>query len=262
MIVRVVAFAADEIKISGQLYLPGDGGEPPYPTVCICHGIPHGVPDANPDPDDGGYPALAERICREGFAVLIFRFRGVGDSGGNFDILGWTRDLGAAVDYLWVLPEVDRSHLALLGFSGGAAVSVCVTAQDSRVSSVAACACPAEFDSLKAVFAEGESIVEHFRGIGIIRDRDFPYSDEEWLGNFSLVSPLKYVSGIAPRPLLLLHGSQDEVVDVNHAYRLYAQANEPKEIVVIDGAGHQLRRDERAVAVIINWLKARHRIPG
>ena len=259
MIIRVVAFAADEVKISGQLYLPGDGGEPPYPTVCICHGIPHGAPDANPDPDDGGYPALAERICREGFAVLIFRFRGVGDSGGNFDILGWTRDLGAAVDYLWVLSEVDRSHLALLGFSGGAAVSVCVAAQDSRVSSVAACACPAEFDSLKDAFAEGESIIEHFRGIGIIRDRDFPYSDEEWLDNFSLVSPIKHVSGIAPRPLLLLHGSQDEVVDVSHAYRLYTQADEPKEIVVIDGAGHRLRRDEQAVAVIIDWLKARHR---
>ncbi|MCK4698584.1 MAG: prolyl oligopeptidase family serine peptidase, partial [Dehalococcoidia bacterium] len=143
-----------------------------------------------------------------------------------------------------------------------AAVSVCVTAQDSRVSSVAACACPAEFDSLKDAFAEGEPIIEHFRGIGIIRDRDFPHSDEEWLDNFSLVSPLKYVSGIAPRPLLLLHGSQDEVVDVSHAYRLYAQADEPKEIVVIDGAGHRLRRDERAVAVIIDWLKARHRIPG
>jgi len=259
VIIRVVAFAVDEIKISGQLYLPGDGGEPPYPTVCICHGIPHGAPDANPDPNDGGYPALAERICREGFAVLIFRFRGVGDSGGNFDILGWTRDLGAAVDYLWVLLEVDRSHLALLGFSGGAAVSVCVAAQDSRVSSVAACACPAEFDSLKDAFAEGKSIIEHFRGIGIIRDRDFPYSDEEWLDNFNLVSPFKYVSGIAPRPLLLLHGSQDEVVDVSHAYRLYAQADGPKEIVVIDGAGHGLRRDERVVAVIIDWLKARHR---
>lgn len=259
MITRVVAFAADEIKISGQFYLPGDGGEPPYPTVCICHGIPHGAPDANPDPGDGGYPALAERICREGFAVLIFRFRGVGDSGGNFDILGWTRDLRAAVDYLWVLPEVDCSHLALLGFSGGAAVSVCVAAQDGRVSSVAACACPAEFDSLKDAFAEGESIIEHFRGIGIIRDRDFPYSDEEWLGNFGLVSPLKYVSGIAPRPLLLLHGGQDEVVDVSHAYQLYAQAGEPKEIVVIDGAGHRLRRDERAVVVIIDWLKSCHR---
>ena len=259
MITRVVAFAADEIKISGQLYLPDEGGESPYPAVCICHGIPHGAPDANPDPGDGGYPALAERICREGFAVLIFRFRGVGDSGGNFDILGWTRDLRAAVDYLWMLPEVDRSHLALLGFSGGAAVSVCVAAQEGRVSSVAACACPAEFDSLKDAFTEGESIIKHFRGIGIIRDRDFPYSDEEWLDNFSLVNPIKYVSGIAPKPLLLMHGSQDKVVDVSHAYRLYAQANEPKEVVVIEEVGHRLRRDEQAIAVIINWLKARNR---
>ncbi len=256
MVVRVVAFAADEVKISGQLYLPGDAGASPYPTVCICHGIPHGTPDINLAPDDGGYPALAERICREGFAVLTFRFRGVGDSGGNFDIMDWTRDLAAAVDYLWVLPDVDRSHLALVGFSGGAAVSVYIAAQDTRISSLAACACPAEFDSLKDGFAGGESIIDYYRGIGIIRDRDFPHSDQEWLDNFSLVSPIEYISGIAPRPLLLLHGSRDEVVDVSHAYRLYERASEPKKLVIIDGAGHRLRRDERALMVIINWLKA------
>ena len=38
MIIRAVNFAADDIKLSGQLYLPEDAGVPEYPTVCVCHG--------------------------------------------------------------------------------------------------------------------------------------------------------------------------------------------------------------------------------
>jgi len=256
VIIRAVAFAADSIKLSGQLYLPAGGEGKPHPTVCICHGIPHSS-DNKPDPDDGGYPALAELICREGFAVLIFRFRGVGDSGGNFDIKGWTRDLKAAIDYLWLLPEVQQSRIALLGFSGGAAVSVCVAACEPRVSSLVACACPADFDAIEEALASGGSVLEHFRSIGVIRDSDFPSSEREWRDGFARVRPIDHISGIAPRPLLLVHGSEDDVVDVEHARRLYDEAGEPRELIVIDGAGHRLRRDERSIRVVTDWLKSR-----
>jgi len=204
---------------------------------------------------------LAERICREGFAVLIFNFRGTGDSSGNLDILGWTRDLKAAIDYLSTLPEVNRANLSLLGFSGGAAVSICVASGDKRVSRVVACASPAEF----TFFTEADnpsSIIDHFRSIGAIRDKDFPHSAGEWLGGFRLVSPIKYVAGIAPRPLLLVHGSEDETVDVSHARKLYDEAKEPKQLIIVDGAGHRLRQDDRAMAVIIDWLKSHAQIGG
>ena len=253
MVTRIVALEVDGIKIAGQLYLPGD--QIPYPSVCICHGIPA----KSPAPSDGGYPLLAERICRQGFAALIFNFRGTGASGGNFDILGWTRDLTAAIDYLWALPEVDRAHLALLGFSGGAAVSVYVASQDKRVSSIVTCACPAEFTFLTQG-DEPSSLIDRFRHLGTIRDKDFPQSAEEWFNGFRLVSPIKYVAGIAPRPLLLVHGSKDELVEVGHAHRLYQKAGEPKQITIIDGAGHRLRQDDRAIAIVINWLKSHAQI--
>jgi len=246
-----VTLEVEGLKLSGQLYLPGRGDHPPYPTVCVCHGIPV----APPDPSDRGYPLLAERICCEGLAVLIFNFRGTGASGGNLDLSGWTRDLKAGIDYLWALPEVDRSHLSLLGFSAGAAVSICVAAQDNRVSSVASCACPAEFTSL--IEADDlQSVINHFRDIGAIRDKDFPPSVEDWVGGFKLVSPVSYVTEIAPRPLLLVHGNKDELVDVGHAYRLYARAGEPKQVIIFDGAGHRLRQNDRAMAIIIDWLKS------
>jgi fermentation-respiration switch protein FrsA (DUF1100 family) len=255
---REITFEVDGLRIVGQLYLPG--GPVSTPVVCICHGIPNDAPAANTRIRDRGYAGLAEDICRQGFTVLIFNFRGTGGSQGNFDILGWTCDLRAAVDYLWTLPEVGGSSLSLLGFSGGAAVSVYVAAQDERVSSVAACACPAEFNSLVTESGKSPSIIDHFRSIGIIRDGEFPPSTKDWLDGFRQVSPIDYVSRISPRPLLLVHGSQDEVVAVSHARKLHAQAGEPKQLVIIGGVGHRLRQDERAMAVVTRWLKSQARI--
>ena len=249
MQVEPLTLEVDGLNIVGRLYLPA--GRAPYSTVCVCHGIPAKIPD----PNDIGYAALAEQICQHGLAVLIFNFRGTGNSGGNLDILGWTRDLKAVIDYLSALPEVDKSRLSLVGFSGGAAVSVYVAAQDKRISTVVACACPAEF----IFFTQADSpssIIEHFRSIGAIREDDFPHSLQDWLDGFELIKPIDYIAGISPRPLLLVHGSQDETVEVSHAHRLYAEAGEPKQLVIVEGAEHRLRHSDEAMAVVIDWLKS------
>ncbi len=256
MLRKSVALEIEGLNIVGELYLPGEG-KGLFPTVCICHGIPA----KSPDPNHKDYPLLAERICHHGFAVLTFNFRGTGASGGNLDISGWTRDLKAAIDYLCTLPEVNKSHLSLLGFSGGAAVSVYVAAQDRRVSSVVTCACPAEFSFLTEV-NEPQAVVNHFRSIGAIRDKDFPHSAQEWLSGFRLISPIKYVARISPRPLLLVHGNRDETVEVSHAYKLYDEAGEPKQLIIIDGAEHELRQNDRAMAAVLDWLKSHAPISG
>ncbi len=248
MLTRDFTLEVDGLDIFARLYLPA--GKMLYPVVCVCHGIPAGIPD----PSDRGYALLAEQICRHGFAVLLFNFRGTGASGGNFDILGWTRDLKAVVNYLCALPEVDKSRLVLLGFSGGAAVSIYVASEERRVSSVVACACPAEF-ALFTKTDEPQPLIDHYRSIGVIRDSDFPPSAEEWLNGFRLVSPINYVAGISPRPLLLVHGSRDETVAVGDAYRLYDNAGEPKRLVIVDGAGHRLRHSGEAMAIVLGWLR-------
>jgi fermentation-respiration switch protein FrsA (DUF1100 family) len=247
--IEPVSLDVDGITIAGQLYLPE--GRTPYPAVCTCHGIPAGIPD----PNDRGYALLAEKISSNGLAVFIFNFRGTGASGGNLDVAGWARDLRAVIDYIYALPQLDNSFLALLGFSAGAAVSVYLAAQDERVYAVAACACPAEFD----FFTQNDdprSLIDHYREIGAIRDDDFPSSVQEWLKGFGLVKPIDYIAHISPRTLLLVHGSNDEVVAVSHAQRLYAEAGQPKRLAIIEGAGHRLRHSEQAMAVVIDWLKA------
>ena len=86
-----ITFEVDGLRLVGQLYLPARVAS--SPVVCICHGIPADAPAANTRIKDRGYAGLAEDICRWGFTVLIFNFRGTGGSQGNFDILGWTGDL-------------------------------------------------------------------------------------------------------------------------------------------------------------------------
>jgi alpha/beta superfamily hydrolase len=246
--VRKIVLEVDGLRISGQLHLP-ENDRTPHTTVCVCHGIPA----KNLELSERGYPLLAERICQAGLAVFIFNFRGTGTSDGDLDMLGWTRDLKAVINYLFTLPEVDKSRLYLLGFSAGAAVSISVASQDSRISGVVACACPARFNFLTD---KPEPVIDHFRQIGVIREKDFPPSIEDWLNGFRLVSPLKYIAGIAPRPLLLMHGNRDDTVEVSQAYELYNEAKEPKQIAIVDGAGHRLRQDEQAMAIVIDWLKS------
>lgn len=248
MLIRVEALRVDGIDIGGQLYLPDSQSR--CPVVIVCHGIPARVPE----PGERGYAMLAERVCRENLGAFIFNFRGTGVSGGNFDIVGWAEDLKAVIDHVWGLPELDRSRLSLFGFSGGAAVSVYVAAQDSRISALVTCACPADFNL--AVRNDAQSLIERFRSLGIIRDGSFPSSVEEWLSGFSVISPISYISRVAPRPLLLVHGSEDELVPVGNAYRLYDKAGEPKKLAIVDGAGHRLRQSGQAMAIVMSWLRA------
>src|SRR4030042_6507063 len=118
---RNFTLKVDNLQLPGEVYFP-EATSKPCPALCLCHGIPSGQPGSS---DDTGYPGLAERFCAAGFIPLIFSFRGAGQAQGNLDMLGWTRDLMAAIDYLASLPEVDKSRLCLLGSRSGAAARVC-----------------------------------------------------------------------------------------------------------------------------------------
>jgi dipeptidyl aminopeptidase/acylaminoacyl peptidase len=248
--IKEIRLKADGLELIGELHIPSR--DKVHPALCICHGIP-AVPR---DPTDRGYTILAQRFCHAGFITLIFNFRGTGGSEGNLDIVGWSRDLQAALDFFYNLKEVDKTHFCLLGFSGGAAVSIYIAAHDPRVSSVVTCACPADFHSL----SQGETpldTIQRFRQIGAIRDKDFPPSIEEWQRGFETISPINWVDKISPRPLLLVHGDADELIPLEHARRLYRKAKEPKELKIIPGARHKMRLEKAAMDSVLDWLKAR-----
>ncbi len=248
---RPVSWTTDGIVIAGELRLPDAAGQ--APGLCICHGIPSGKPA---DTGDRGYPGLAERFCRSGFATLIFSFRGTGASGGDFDMMGWTRDLGGALDFLSSCTAVDQSRIYVMGFSGGAAAAARVAAQDARVAGLVLCACPAEFGRVVAE-KKADFSVERFREIGLIRDKGFPPSVEDWARGFLEVTPMSWIDRISPRPLLMIHGQEDDLIDEGQAWRLFERAGEPREIAVVAGAGHKLRLSQAAMDIALDWLQRR-----
>jgi fermentation-respiration switch protein FrsA (DUF1100 family) len=251
---QVVSFQSDGIELRGKVYIPDSQYSKPVPALCLCHGIPRGDP---PDLGDPGYPALAQRFSDNGFLTIIFNFRGTGDSGGNFDIAGWTRDLVAALDYLCHRSDVDRDRISVMGFSAGAAVSVYVASNDFRFKSIVVCSCPTHFH-----FADDsqdvDSAIVQFRNAGIIKDSGFPPSITDWIAGFNEVKPIRWIKKISPRPLLIIHGTQDDVVYPSSAQELYERAGDPKQIVMIEGAGHRLRLEKRAMDCALNWLTARN----
>ncbi|MFW6125950.1 MAG: alpha/beta hydrolase [Chloroflexota bacterium] len=246
---RAFSLELEGFYLAGETYIPD---QTPCPALCFCHGIPRGVPD----PNDPGYPVLAERFCDAGFLTCLFNFRGTGASGGNFDVLGWTRDLRTIIDHVLTLQEVDRAKLCVMGFSAGAAVSAYVASTTPRLSSLVLCACPARFRLTDARTA-AQSALEQFRATGIIRDTDFPPSEASWFEGFKRVSPIGCIASISPRSVFIIHGSQDDLVDPGDARALYERANQPKELLIVEGAGHRLRLEERAMAAALEWLTGR-----
>jgi fermentation-respiration switch protein FrsA (DUF1100 family) len=121
---------------------------------------------------------------------------------------------------------------------------------------VVTCACPADFRSLSQRETPLETI-QRFRQIGAIRDEDFPPSIEEWQRGFDIVSPIKWIGKISPRPLLLVHGDADELIPLEHVHRLYQKAKEPKELKIIPGAKHKMRLEKAATDLVLDWLAAR-----
>ncbi len=249
MPVEEIFWPSDGLKIRGEFY-PPVGEKRPFPGLIICHGIPAKVKG----PDDQGYPALARRFSQERFGVLIFNFRGAGLSEGNFDIRGWARDLEGALGFLTHRPEVDIRRIYVMGFSGGAAVAIYVAARRQEITGVVCCASPADLHDL--LTEKGlENFLAHSREVGIIKDASFPPDLQEWKQSFLEVQPSAWIKRIPPRPILLIHGTQDDVVPVHHAQDLNEQVKGKAEFFLLEGAGHRLRVEEQAMRKAEEWLK-------
>jgi pimeloyl-ACP methyl ester carboxylesterase len=61
---------------------------------------------------------------------------------------------------------------------------------------------------------------------------------------------------IAPIPLLIVHGDEDQFFPVDHAERIYAAANEPKELWIVPGFGHAERgTGPQLIKRIGRWMR-------
>lgn len=248
MKIEKIHFLSDGFKIYGEIFIPEEG-QTPYPGLIICHGLPGKVRT----PDDQGYPHLASCFCQEGFLVLIFNFRGTGLSEGNFDILGWTRDLESALEFISCRPEVDPNRILLMGFSAGGAVSIYVAAKHKEIKGIISCAAPAEFTELKTEKGR-EDFLAYAREVGLIKD-NFPSALADWANGFMVIAPSSWVNLIPPRPFLIIHAEDDEVVAVSHAQELYNRVQGKTDFLILSQGGHRLRLNEAAMRAALLWAK-------
>jgi putative redox protein len=197
------------------------------------------------------YPALADRLAHEtGFQVVVGMLRGAGGSDGDFSVAGWLEDLSFVLDR-----RVGATGQAwLVGFDLGGALALRLAAGDPRVAGVASLASPAD---VGAWAADPAAILARCRSSGVIRSKGFPADEAAWAAELAALRPLDAAANLGCRPLLVLHGSDDDEVPPAAA-RALAEAAGPSgraELRVVPGAGHWLRADPRVVATLIGWVE-------
>jgi uncharacterized protein len=237
------------LQLAAHLARPPEASRAPgRPGLVVCHGFPNGPKSAAASGQT--YPELADRLAEEaGWTVLTFNFRGTGASEGDFSLGGWLADLRAAVDALLATGEVDAVWLC--GSSTGGSLAICAAAEDERVRGVAALSARADFDDWAS---HPRRFLEHAREIGVVRNPRFPAEVEAWTRELREIRPLSLAAKLPPRPLLLVQGSDDDVVPAVDA-RALADCHGDAELRMIQGAGHRLRHDPRAIAVLLGWLE-------
>ena len=161
---------------------------------------------AHPHPQYGGTMHTkavyqgTKGLVRTGCAVLRFNFRGVGRSAGTFDTgPGEMQDFVAALDYM--AARFPGIPLWAAGFSFGSWVALEVGAVDDRVSALIGIAPP---------------VVTSVSGM----EYTFPNTLE------------------STKPKFFVQGEADEVCPIEGMWSFYGKLQEPKEMVVIDGADH------------------------
>jgi uncharacterized protein len=218
-------------------------------VVVLCHGFPLGFDSAEKTGDS--LPLRADRLAAEsGRRIVAGCFRGVGPSEGDFSLDGWFEDLGVFVGMGSEL--VGDRGVWLVGFGTGGALALCRAAHDDRVRGVACLGSPATFADWDQ---DREGMLEIARRVGVVKTLDFPIDMESWAEAFRTLRPEEACAAVPPRPLLIVHGMEDDEVPMSDARVLADAAGGQAELRVIGGAGHRLRADPRAIALLVGWLE-------
>jgi pimeloyl-ACP methyl ester carboxylesterase len=232
-------FDSDGHRLAGVVYLAR--GDAPKPTVLLLHGCP-GL-EQNLD--------VAAVLRDRGWNSLVFHYRGCWGSAGRYDLRTIGRDVRAAVDHLEAgeYPSVDTGRLAVVGHSLGGWAAILAAAADRRLRAVVACGAPAELGGIELTADSLDREITRFLATTpaeFLRQRDEVGTRP---------GPLDLVASIAPRPLLVIHGSDDEWVRADHGRALYQRARRPRQYVEIDGANHAFAWHRAALrAAIADWL--------
>jgi len=177
----------------------------------------------------------AKRLSRFG-GVLAFDFRGHGRSGG-VSTLGdkEIKDLDVVVRYA---RELGYERIVTVGFSMGASIVLRHAGLLGGADAVVSVSGPGRWYYRGTLaMRKVHWVVEHPLGrLFAKRFLNTRISSGRW--DPVPVPPADAAAKIAPTPLLIVHGDQDEYFPVDHAEQLFEAAHQPKELWIVPGFGH------------------------
>jgi pimeloyl-ACP methyl ester carboxylesterase len=186
-----------------------------------------------------------------GWNAVVFHYRGCWGSAGRYDLRTIGRDVRAAVDHLQAggFPGVDPGRIAVVGHSLGGWAAILAAAADQRLRAAVTCGAPAGLGALQLTADALDREIIRFLAT---TPAEF-LSQRDEVG--TRPGPLDVVASISPRPLLVIHGSDDEWVPADHGRSLYERAREPRSYVEMAGANHAFAWHRAALRdLITGWL--------
>jgi uncharacterized protein len=218
--------APDGVPLRGwKIRPPGPNGD----WVLLFHGV---------SDNRTGVIGHAELLLRHGYSLVMMDSRAHGESGGDMCTYGWKErhDTIAITDAIYASESVR--HLYALGVSMGAAIALQSAAIEPRIEAVAA---EAPFADLREVSYDYAGLdISSLLGKTLFRPASMAAMHSvEKEGGFKPdeVSPEKAVAA-RPFPVLLICGTQDHRIPCRHSKRIYSAATGPKELWIVEGAGH------------------------
>jgi alpha-beta hydrolase superfamily lysophospholipase len=198
---------------------------PARALVVACHGGGGNI--------TGYFPKIAWMLP-EGIDVLTFDYRGFGRSTGTPDRAGVVADGLAATRFGLEMARRQNLPVVLLGNSGGGMVAVAAAAREPGVAAVVL---DCTYSShLRAVTSGSRQVLG-----APLRLALWPVWKVagRWLISDAF-DPLHEIHRIAPRPVLIMHGKKDHILDWHQAVELHKAAGEPKDLWLVEDCGHCL----------------------
>lgn len=167
------------------------------------------------------------------FNLFIYDSRFHGESEGKITTLGYHERKDAAIA-LDKLKERCNGAIGVMGESMGGAVAIGIAADKPEIKAVWS---DCSFDSLHDAIAPRAKNrnypLPEYVAFSVVKTASIRAK-----ANLAKYDPIKGIKSIAPRPVYLVHGQDDDSTTVMNSEKLYAEAAEPKTFWRVPGAKH------------------------